>query len=295
MVDGSSSNEIPSRVDLLKATFTAIHNLGGSGSIQEIVNRVIEDMGLPTEVTQIPHGSDSRTELEYNLAWARTYLKKYGLINNSQRGVWSLTATGRSTNEFDPRAVARAVVQMNATNRRPSTEEELAEEIDGPVDDPTEESTSWREDLLSVLQGMNPDAFERLCQRILRESGFIEVEVTGRSGDGGIDGHGIIRLAGLISFPVLFQSKRHTNTVSASVVRDFRGAMIGRAEKGVILTTGTFTRGAQREATRDGAPPIDLIDGELLIDRLKDLELGITVSTRVVEDVAVNPEFFRAI
>ena len=146
---------------------------------------------------------------------------------------------------------------------------------------------------MTTLLEMSPDAFERLCQRLLRESGFIQVEVTGRSGDGGIDGHGIVRLAGLISFPVIFQCKRYRNTISSSVVRDFRGAMVGRADKGLIITTGNFTRDAILEATRDGAPPIDLIDREQLIDKLKDLRLG--VATKQVEVVEVNSEWFAAI
>ena len=283
MVDGFSPDDVPTHVDLLVPTFRAIHQLGGSGSIREILNQVIKDTGLPSEVTQIPHPTDSRTKLEYNLAWARTYLKKYGLIDNSERGVWSLTAAGSKTNEFDPKEVARSVVQMTSTNREPRAVDELAAEPTLPVAGATEEAASWRQDLLDTLQTMHHTAFERLCQRILRESGFIEVEVTGRSGDGGIDGHGIIRLAGLISFPVLFQSKRYSGSVGVSVVRDFRGAMVGRAEKGLILTTGTFTGDAQQEATRDGAPPIDLIDGELLIDRLKELNLDSLVKTRFEE------------
>ena len=140
---------------------------------------------------------------------------------------------------------------------------------------------------------MAPDAFERLCQRLLRESGFIEVEVTGRTGDGGIDGHGIIRLAGLVSFPVLFQCKRYVGSVTPSQVRDFRGALAGRADKGLVITTGTFTRDASREATREGAPPIDLINGELLIDKLK--ELGLGIETRQIEEVKVNANFFKDI
>ena len=147
--------------------------------------------------------------------------------------------------------------------------------------------------MLETLQNIPPDAFERLCQRLLRESGFVEVKTTGKSGDGGIDGHGIIRLAGLISFPVLFQSKRYKGSVGAGAVRDFRGAMAGRADKGVILTTGTFTMEARREATRDGAPPIDLIDGELLADRLRELRLG--VITRTVKVTDIDSEFFNSI
>ena len=158
---------------------------------------------------------------------------------------------------------------------------------------PADETASWRETLSAALLSMSPDAFERLCMRLLRESGFDEVTVTGRSGDGGIDGRGIKRLDGLISFPVVFQCKRYTNNVSAGTVRDFRGAMAGRADRGLILTTGGFTGDAKKEATRDGVPPIDLIDGELLMDRLK--ELGLGVSVRTLEVVEVDKGFFDSI
>ena len=133
---------------------------------------------------------------------------------------------------------------------------------------------SWRDELLDALLKMDPSAFERLVQRLLRESGFIQVEVTGQSGDGGIDGKGIMRLGGLLSFHVIFQCKRYKGSVTVSQVRDFRGAMVGRADKGLLITTGNFTKDAVREATRDGAPAIDLIDGDLLIDKLKELELA---------------------
>ncbi|HET8853027.1 MAG TPA: restriction endonuclease, partial [Ktedonobacteraceae bacterium] len=152
---------------------------------------------------------------------------------------------------------------------------------------------TWREELLSQLLDVAPDAFERLCQRVLRESGFVEVRVTGRSGDGGIDGVGIVRLGGLLGFPILFQCKRYQGSVGASTIRDFRGAMIGRADRGLVIATGTFSRDAKIEATRDGAPPIDLIDGEQLLDKLKELRLGITV--KMVEQISVLPDFFKEI
>ena len=139
---------------------------------------------------------------------------------------------------------------------------------------------------------LKPDAFERLAQRIMRESGFVKVEVTGRSGDGGIDGVGVLRLA-LLSFQVYFQCKRYKGSVSASAIRDFRGAMVGRTDKGLFITTGTFTADAKREATRDGAPVIDLIDGEYLCDLLKSLKLG--VATKMVEEVAIDPEWFASL
>ena len=294
MTENVNADDVPKYPDLLNPTLTALHVLGGSASIRETVNQVVEDMGLSAAIIQVPHGQTSMTELEYQLAWARTYLKNYGLIESSKRSVWSLTAKGRETQHVDPKEVIRFVRQSKQARKQAETKKDaLAEEIETSAEDSADETASWREDLLNTLRNIPPDAFERLCQRLLRESGFIEVEVTGRSGDGGIDGHGIIRLAGLISFPVLFQCKRYSGSVSPSVVRDFRGAMMGRAEKGVILTTGGFTKEAQREATRDGATPIDLIDSELLMDKMKELRLG--VSAKMVEVVEVDKDWFASI
>jgi restriction system protein len=142
---------------------------------------------------------------------------------------------------------------------------------------------------------MDPSAFERLVQRLLRESGFIKVEVTGRSGDGGIDGKGVMRLGGLLSFHVIFQCKRYRGSVSVSQVRDFRGAMVGRADKGLLITTGNFTRDAMREAVRDGAPAIDLIDGDLLVEKLKQLGLGVRTEIVETEQISVDQKWFKSI
>ncbi len=156
------------------------------------------------------------------------------------------------------------------------------------------EQETWRGKLHHVLtKELSPDAFERLIKRLLRESGFVQVEVTGRSGDGGIDGKGIIRIGGLLSFHVLFQCKKYQGTVSSGAIRDFRGALIGRADKGLFVTTGTFTRDAAKEAKRDGATPIDLMDGDQLADKLKELHLGI--KTEMIESVDIDPDWFKRI
>ena len=155
-----------------------------------------------------------------------------------------------------------------------------------------EQEFDWKEQLLSVLTKIDPSAFERLCQRILRESGFTKVEVTGKSSDGGIDGIGILRM-NLVSFTVLFQCKRYKDSVGSAVVRDFRGAMQGRCDKGLIMTTGNFTSEAKKEATRDGAPTIDLIDGESICDLLKSLRLGVKVQQ--IEEVTIDGSWFSSI
>lgn len=286
--------QVPTFDQMMVPLFTALRELGGSASIAEIDDKVGELLELPEEVLEIPHNPEksNATEFQYRLAWARTYLKQYGLIDNSRRGVWVIAPDKRDVSEFDPQEVVREVREQHRRNReeRAVTDEgEPSDEIDAP-----DETEAWRETLHRVLtEVVDPNAFERLVQRLLRESGFIHVEVTGRSGDGGIDGKGIVRMSGLLSFHVHFQCKRYAGSVSASHVRDFRGAMVGRADKGLLITTGTFTRDAVREATRDGAPPLDLIDGEQLADMLKNLALGI--QTEVVEEVSVDEEWFRTL
>lgn len=280
-----SKQEIPRFYELLNPTLTALHKLGGSGSIQELLDEIVSDMNLSESVTEAIHGDGPSTKLQYRAGWARSYLKTFGLLENSDRGVWALTQEGQKTFKVDPKEV---LAMVRGKQKKKDKEESTPDEplLDVP-------QISWRTRLLEILQAMDPAAFERLSQRLLREAGFIEVEVTGRSGDGGIDGYGTIRIGGLISFNVLFQCKRYKGSIGANLVRDFRGAMVGRADKGLIITTGAFTREARKEATRDGAPPLDLIDGDLLVEKLKDLGLGVKVE--MVESVTVNETWFGSV
>lgn len=269
----------------------ALKEMGGSASIAELYDKVVADMLLPEHVLAIPHGDGTMTEVEYRLAWARTYLKKAGAIDNSERGIWSLTPKGRTYTEADAAQVVRLVRQDSQAKRK--QKDAVVEEPTDAADTGNEtQELDWKEKLLRILKSMAPDAFERLCQRVLRECGFVKVQVTGRSGDGGIDGAGVLRM-NIVSFSVLFQCKRWKDAVSASVIRDFRGAMIGRADKGLVITTGRFTADAQREAVRDGAPAIDLVDGEAFCDLLKQIKFGVDV--RTVEVVDVRPEVFAGL
>jgi len=281
--------KVPTFDRLMNPVIEALKILGGSGTIEEINNQVAEIVGLTDEQLEVLHNSEKggRTEVEYRLAWTRTYLKKYGVLENSSRGVWALTSKGRQLDKVNPKIVVRQVRDQD--KKAPHDLEEadkLAE---------TAAELTWREELMAALLKMDPSGFERLVQRLLRESGFIQVEVTGRSGDGGIDGKGIMRLAGLLSFHVIFQCKRYQGSVSASQVRDFRGAMVGRADKGLLITTGNFTKDATREATRDGAPAIDLIDGDLLVDKLKELGLGVQTKKVQIEQVSIDQDWFTSL
>jgi restriction system protein len=283
---------IPNQFELMWPTLQALTKLGGSGRIDEIVEAVIAAEGFTEEQQAVRRRpGDRMSMIEYRLAWARNGLKQIGAVENSSRGVWAITDLGRSLDRDEMLAQVKAwraeySRRYQEERRQSTTEEDLDSE------DSTVEEVGWKQALLEQLLKMGPDAFERLAQRLLREAGFRNVEVLGRSGDGGIDGVGVYRPS-LVSFPVYFQCKRWANQVPAKEVRDFRGAMAGRGEKGLLITTATFSPAARDEATRDGAPPVDLISGEDLCDLLKEHQLGVTTAVRTIEDVGVDPSFFE--
>jgi len=283
--------------EMMIPTLKSLKALGGSANIEELNAKVIEIMHIPDEMLNVLHKEDgTQSAVEYRLAWSRTYLKKYGLIDNSSRGVWSFSATfDGNIDALSPDNIVQAVRVMSIKKGEVELDIGSTEDIDNENDIPEDiepdfAALDWRDKLRVVLLKMSPDAFERLTLRLLRESGFTQVEVTGKSNDKGIDGKGIIRLHGIMSFHMIFQCKRYKGSVTPSETRDFRGAMQGRADKGLFITTGSFTTEAKREATRDGAPALDLIDGDALIERLKDLGLG--VEEKIIKDYDVDEEWF---
>ncbi len=284
--------QLPERMEYYPAAVQAMKSRGGSATIEELEEDVSRLLNLSDEARSIPHGDGRRSQFQYDLAWVRTYLKFAGAVDNSERGVWRLTPKGAALSHAELRNLWRSVVAEQRAKRKlkEAIEEAGIDADEDRGDEPPE--LSWKEQLLKVLQSIDPSAFERLCQRLLRESGFTKVEVTGKSGDGGIDGVGVLRM-NLLSFHVLFQCKRYVGSVTSSTVRDFRGAMVGRADKGLILTTGTFTADARREATRDGAPALDLIDGDTLCDLLKNAKIGVRVT--LIEEIDVDETSLRAI
>lgn len=287
------SEQIPSYDDLLWPTLKALEARGGSASIQEISEQIAFDLDLSESILSIPHKQGYRSEVDYRAAWARTMLKRIGLVKNSSRGIWATTEAGRdiSTEEEVWKRVSKwrredTVVRRKGGKTKNGEGDSSASSYAQTNDD----EQDWVYELLENIRSIKPEAFERLCQRILREAGFIKVEVTGRSGDGGIDGTGILRV-NLLSFHIRFQCKRYADSVSASEIRNFRGALVGRADKGLFITTGRFTKDAEREAIRDGAPAIDLINGVDFCYLLKKFGLG--VRSEPVEIVKPQPEFFE--
>ena len=272
--------------DLFEPTVKSLQILGGSGSVQEIEETVINLLNLSDEKITAMHKGNI-TQLAYQLAWARDYLKQANYIEQSQQGIWSLTKLGNNSKYVDKDEV-KSLVKSSGKGL------EYHDELDIEINDDANieiNELNWQEKVLQVVKSISPEKFEKLCQRLLRELGFINVEVTGKVADGGIDGKGVFRIGGVMSFHVVFQCKRYSGSVPSSTVRDFRGAFVGRADKGLIITTGTFTRDAKKEAQRDGASPIDLIDGLELAEKLKELKLGIQVD--IVERVNVNTDWFN--
>ncbi|MEG9884121.1 MAG: restriction endonuclease [Hyphomicrobiales bacterium] len=261
---------------MMLVTLDALRALGGSATIREILDYTIENEGV-TEAEQsylMPNGRDRR--LDYYLSWSRTYLKRGGAVENSARGVWALTEAGEKIRSLaETRGIRSRVYEEE---RQRAKLKRSAEKADAPTarsdEDPSaplseeEHDEAWRDRLLFELQQLAADSFERLTQRLLREAGFVKVEVRGKTGDGGIDGVGVLRV-NLITFQVYFQCKKWSNSVGAKDIRDFRGALQGRADKGLFVTTSSFTKQASDEAARDGAIAIDLIDGQRLCDLMK--------------------------
>jgi restriction system protein len=284
--------KVPTFDHLMNPLITALHDLGGSGSIAEIDGRVGQNLKFSEEFLSVLHNPEdgNLTELQYRLAWTRTYLKKYGVLTNSARGIWALAKPDLMN--VDPKSVVKTVREHDKRDKNAKPSPGPVPAADGAENH--DEANTWRTKLYHILTKLiDPSSFERLVLRLLRESGFVQVEVTGRPGDGGIDGKGIARIHGIMSFHVVFQCKRYQGIVGSRDIRDFRGAMMGRADKGLFITTGTFSRDAIKEATRDGAPPIDLLDGEQLADKLKEFSLGI--QTAMIENVTVNEAWFKTL
>jgi restriction system protein len=263
----------------------ALKDLGGSGTASEVIDLAIDKLGISEKEQQetIKHGE---SRVRNQAQWARLYLAKSGYISASGRGVWTLTKKSVDEPLTEDKAMAIIREQRKIYRLSKQSSKKVLPDKEDVEDQP---NLFQDEGLLTVLLKLPPEGFERVCQRLLREAGFQEVKVTGKSSDGGIDGYGILEVNPFVSFNVLFQSKRYKGAVSASQVRDFRGAMQGRADKGIIITTGSFTSDAKKEARRDGAPPIELVDGEKLVEMFEKLSLGVIPKTVY----HVDDEFFN--
>jgi restriction system protein len=228
---------IPSHAELLWPTLRAVLAIGGSGSIDEIVEKVAELEGFTEEQQSVPHGDGPRSEIEYRLAWSRTYLKGMGVLDNSARGVWTVTDKGRGLDEAGVLRLHAEYVAQLRTKRRERRKAERERELSEIADTDESQGRDWKEELLDALLAMPPAGFERFAQRLLREAGFISATVMGRSGDGGIDGLGVYRLS-LVSFPVYFQCKRYRGSVGPEWCATSGGRWRGGATRAYSLRPG---------------------------------------------------------
>lgn len=277
----------------------ALSELGGSGRPREVA-LLIAERHLVSQDQRGETLKSGQTRFYNQVAWARQYLVWEGLLDGSKHGVWSLSPKGQGIklDAAESRLILLKWVKFHAETRRAAEDAVTApgsdvstspvarlakQQVVVPPDEIEEE------ELLAVLRRLSSSGFERVCQRLLRESGFESVKVTGKSHDGGIDGIGILQLNPFVTLKVLFQCKRYKGTVSRAEVGDFRNAMLGRADKGIILTTGSFSGEAIKEANRDGAPPIELVDGDKLVSLFERARLGL--KERTVFDV--DHEFFQ--
>jgi restriction system protein len=269
----------------------ALRDLGDSGRPREVSDRIAKNMNLSDEVLDETLKSGG-SRFHNQVAWARQYMVWEGLLDSSKHGTWTLTEKGRTAHITETQAadIFKKWVAIHAEIRK----QKKADESDHPqeVDTAPEELVPEEKlNLISTLRSLSPVGFEKVSRELLRESGFENVEITGGSADGGIDGFGTLEINPFVSFKVLFQCKRYAEDTSVSRVHvaDFRNAMIGRAEKGIIITTSSFTNSAVKEANREGAPQIELVDGIKLVEMFERVELG--VKKRTVFDV--DPAYFE--
>lgn len=272
----------------------ALRDLGGSASPREALDRIAEIEKVPEELRNAVLKSGQ--ERFYNqVHWARQYLVWEGFIESGRRGVWSLTQSGKNVtlSPEQSRQIFLDQVQRHAKLRKVSNDSgaEAAQDDAAPADTPQADQDASLQGFLRVVKSLSPSGFERLCMRLLREAGFERVQITGRSNDGGVDGVGVLQLNDLMSFSVVFQCKKWEQAVPPKEIRDLRGAMDGRAEKGIFLTTSTYSSNARAEAERPGAVPIELVDGEKLFEMFKSYGLGLKPRTVYDIDVVFFEQF----
>jgi restriction system protein len=275
----------PEFLNYVIPVLTALQLNGGAGNSSDIMEQVIEKLGI-SENDLEETTSNGQSRIRNQIQWARFYLFKAGLIDNAQRGIWRLTNDGldKKLNEESVYKLFKGV--QDSVKKTPLSKPIKTEPVFENIPTEDEEHSLG---LINIIQNLSPSGFEKLCKRLLTEIGINEIVITGGSGDQGIDGKGIVTLNDVVSLNIVFQCKRYKETVSPHHVRDFRGAMQGRGEKGLVITTGRFTKEAKSEANRDGVTPIELIDGDRLIELFEKYRLGL----KPVTIYEIDHDFFK--
>lgn len=189
--------------------------------------------------------------------WVRQALVAAGDMTNAQRGIWAITDKGRAR-------LAASTSPAGSADRGPTNLVALHEEY----------VAQFKDNMLERLMALTPEQFEHFAKKLLTAYGFVNVAVTAKSHDGGIDGHGALKV-GLARMNVAFQCKRWQNSVQRPEVDKFRGAIQGEFEQGIFFTTSEFTEGAKGASLKRGAVPIVLLDGESIVDLMIEKQFGV--------------------
>lgn len=283
------SKKSPLVTDLIEPIYEALIEMGNSASTEDLKNELIKRLGLTDEAVLERHGKSAQSEFEYQLAWAKTYLKKYGVLDAStNKSVWIINP------DFDKKKPVTAKEVIGFCRKQyPSPKKRLANakadeinEEEASAEDILDNDEPWKNEIYQALHEISPEAFEILAKQLLIECGFVNAITTRFSGDGGIDGYGLFKLNGLISFNVAIQCKRYAigNNVGAEAIRDFRGSLSSDIERGLFITTSDFTKNAKEEAYAAGKKRIDLINGDQLIDMLIAHRIGVREKTIYIVD-----------
>ncbi len=263
----------------------ALRELGGSGKPKEVTEIVAKKEKLSNSELEatLPSGA---LKFKNQVAWARQYMVWEGYLDSTIRGTWKLTPKGQNAKISQDAAhkIFLKWVEINQKGSSNISTEDILEDID--KNEPENSNIINKENLLEILQNLTPFGFEKICLELLRESGFDNLIHTAATRDGGFDGYGTLELNQFISIKVLFQFKRYKGTVSRAQVGDFRNAMMGRAEKGIMLTTGIFSQDAWEEADRVSEYKIELVDGIKLVKMFQKAGVGVKPETIYKVDIS---------
>ena len=289
---------LPKWEDLMWEMLLALREPPTPITVNAASDTVSDRLGLTAEQRAVPSHDEQMSFVRFQVGFVLSDLKGIGALHQPKRRLYALTGEGfdLSKESLVRRHTARTQEIRERKQARKNAKGASADQTDvgeAEIEQPGEHQLDWQQDLLDALKALSAAAFEHLAAALLEAADFDEVEVTGRSGDGGIDGIGVYHPSGLISFHTAFQCKRYQGSVGPGAVRDFRGSFIGRSDRGIIITTGAFTAAAREEAARPGANPVDLIDGEALCDLLREYEIGVRVTQRTIEDITIDDDYFE--
>ncbi|MCA1695696.1 MAG: restriction endonuclease [Actinobacteria bacterium] len=270
----------------------ALRELGGSAKPREVVDLVLDTLAI---------GDDERAErtksgslrVANQVHWARNYLVWAGLLDGSNRGRWALSPEGWAIHldEQDQASALRLFKQVRAEHAAEWGQPAEASEDDAdpeepplPLDEAESGDIALTAGLRSTVLGLSPAGFENLCKRLLTELGLVQLRTVGQAGDRGIGVEGHLRVNAVVTFRVGVQCKLYSdgNKVTPRQIREFQGAL-GPFDRGIFMTTSVFTPQAEEQAGSPGYKPIDLIDGERLIELLQEHGLGLRHVTLVDE------------